>query len=181
MGVRATLSRFDPGRPQDDWAAWKIFTNAVARVQNARLEARFTLSDIGAGDAADLRAVYRIANGLGDEDLSDRIIAPGVGALTAQVSYPPAEEVLPLDAGTAAHPLLAMNLSADATASNFLLTASNFLFQPLGSLPAEGPGSVGVRLLVISFFNPSAPFPPKARGRWGFDDDILEQCLGIGQ
>ena len=23
-------------------------------------------------------------------------------------------------------------------------------------------------LLVISFFNPSAPFPPKARGRWGF-------------
>ena len=25
------------------------------------------------------------------------------------------------------------------------------------------------RLLVISFFNPSAPFPPKARGRRGFD------------
>jgi hypothetical protein len=24
-------------------------------------------------------------------------------------------------------------------------------------------------LLVISFFNPSAPFPPKARGRRGFD------------
>jgi hypothetical protein len=43
------------------------------------------------------------------------------------------------------------------------------LFQPLGSLPAEGPGSEGVRLLRICFFNPSAPFPPKARGRRGFD------------
>jgi hypothetical protein len=27
-----------------------------------------------------------------------------------------------------------------------LVTASNFLFQPLGSLPAEGPGSEGVRV-----------------------------------
>ena len=47
--------------------------------------------------------------------------------------------------------------------------AKDLLFQPLGSLPAEGPGSEGVRLLRICFFNPSAPFPPKARGRRGFD------------
>jgi hypothetical protein len=29
--------------------------------------------------------------------------------------------------------------------------ARNFLFQPLGSLPAEGPGSEGVRLLYFRF------------------------------
>jgi len=43
-----------------------------------------------------------------------------------------------------------------------MLSARNSLFHPLGSLPAEG-------VLGIPFFIPSAPFPPKARGRWGFD------------
>jgi hypothetical protein len=38
------------------------------------------------------------------------------------------------------------------------------------SLAFAGLALIGCeRLLVISFFNPSAPFPPKARGRWGFD------------
>ena len=32
-------------------------------------------------------------------------------------------------------------------------------------------------LLGISFFIPSAPFPPKARGRWGFDNCPLDMLI----
>jgi hypothetical protein len=35
--------------------------------------------------------------------------------------------------------------------------------------PEIGSEYRGPLLLGISFFIPSAPFPPKARGRWGFD------------